>query len=241
MTTVSELPAVMFVDGQYAEVAPVATQSSLLQLRVKILNADENGFPGEVEQVQLDELEEQLIALIDANYSGVYVGRVTLGGSRIFYAYAATGLGFETHITAAMKEFEDYEWSVDVEEDAEWSCYVESLLPDKYDVQTMKNQQVIQELMEHGDQLETPREVLHWAYFPDTDSRQAFIDRVKEGGMEVDGLTEPDEEADAYGVTVKLDHALDGEFLDDLTCGLLDIAEEHGGEYDGWESPVVSE
>ncbi len=41
-----------------------------------------------------------------------------------------------------------------------------------------------------------------------------------------------------YGVTLERTDRVDRDSIDELTLDLLDLAQELGGEYDGWETTV---
>ncbi len=239
VTRIEETPVIMFVDGQFADTAPVETMPKLLRMQINLREPDANGFPSEAEQTLLDQLEARIMEIVSANLNGVYVGRMTFNGMRTFCSYASTDENYEALTTHVMESFSDYAWGVDTADDPAWSMYREQLLPTKYDKQSMKNAQVVNALFEAGDQIDQPRDVRHWAYFPTDEARQAYIQRVTDGGMTVESQSEHDDKALPFGVATAMNHAVAGMYIDDLTCGLLDIAEDLGGEYDGWESPVV--
>ena len=142
-----------------------------------------------------------------------------------------------------MQEQPSYRFNCKAAEDPKWDGYRQVLLPTKYDWQTIKNQQVVRALMDAGDNLEAQRPGQHFAYFPAEEARDNYVKRVTEGGFEISSLpmADPVEKSERpFGVVATLTHPIvGGTLLDDLTCGLLDAAEEVGGEYDGWETPVV--
>ncbi len=240
VTRIEETPVIVFLDAQFADAAPIADKPALLRLLVGLRDADDNGFPSAPEQAVLDQLEERLMSVVADNLGGVYVGRLTYQGIRQFFAYAATGDTFHDLATLVMEPFSDYKWKAEAEQDADWQLYREQLLPTKYDEQSIKNQQVVMALVEAGDRIEQPRDVRHWAYFPTDEARQQYIERVTAGGMTLVDQNNEGNAPNTFGVCTSMNHAVGGMFIDDLTGGLLDIAEEAGGEYDGWESPVVT-
>jgi len=102
----------------------------------------------------------------------------------------------------------------------------------------MQDRRLLDVLDENGDVHSTPRRVDHWAHFATAASRQAFVHDVSREGF---GLESAPDAADGRGFqaqvfrtdTVDLDH------IHEVVMKLLEIAETHGGYYDGWETAVV--
>jgi hypothetical protein len=86
-----------------------------------------------------------------------------------------------------------------------------------------------------------PREVAHWAYFADEDKRNAFIARAKILGYALSSEINPDGENPKWGAIVTRNDPVDFRSIADATLSLFDLAQELGGEYDGWETPVVEQ
>ncbi len=238
---VDEEPAAILVDLGIAESIPDDERPMLLWMWLQMQSPDENGFASEEEEPQLVKIEDAFIDAVELTTGATFVGRVTTCGRREFYFYAKSDEGFEDTIAEAMEPFEGYEFETGVQEDEEWRQYQEVLLPGPEDSQQIFNRHVIENLMESGDTLTTPRPVDHFASFPTKADRAAFIQAAKDAGYEVISEKynkEPDCET-PFTVGLQRVSAVEFDIIDEMTFELFDLAMENNGDYEGWGAPVV--
>jgi len=104
--------------------------------------------------------------------------------------------------------------------------------------------QVVGSLMDHGADLQAPREVIFYLYLPDAASAERAAVPLRAAGLDVD-LPGPNEEYHAENpelprhwpiIATSQDRALIPDFLRETTDLCAAVAAEHGGEYDGWEA-----
>jgi regulator of RNase E activity RraB len=233
--------ASLFIDLGLADTAPDPNRPWLLWTWVYMNQARDDGLSSSEEAPRLDAIEEALMAEVEDATAGELVGRITTAGRREFYFYGPTHLGFEDAIGRAMSQFADYTFDTGVEQDAEWSHYQRVLYPSPRDVQRIKNRHVIEVLSQHGDRLEKPRIVAHWAYFPTTDARAAFVGGARELGFTVIGEAEADNDEHRYGVQLERIDKVDWESINEVTLELFELADTSGGYYDGWETGVAED
>lgn len=211
---------------------------SLVRLKLSYNIETDNGLPAAEEFEPVKVIEDELAELAQAS-GDWYVGRVTVAGKRVFYIYTNTEkIIWESWVSKKVEETE-YKIEMTFSVDAQHTGYREDLYPTPDDWQVIKDIGVIENLQSHGDDGHMPRRVDHWVYFKTKADAADFIiwaenDRYTE---------EPDKSGDieGRGYCVRLYH--------EGTCRLPDItshtialnrkAMECGGEYDGWEVPVV--
>ena len=240
VTYVDDKPAVILVDMAVAQIAPIKQQPTLVWLWVSISSADEEGFPSEEEDFKLNEIEDSVTESLDLA-SSRYVGRITSDGRREFYFYTDDSDEFRETVTNAMSSFSEYRFEVDESEDTEWSHYHDILYPSPEDFQQIHNQHVITRLHQAGDTLTQPRPVDHYANFRTNDDRDAFVAATQALGYEAASRPDRSDETDfpfAVGL-IRVD-PVDAETIDRITFELFELAQQHGGEYEGWGSKVVS-
>lgn len=238
---VDEQPAAILVDIGVADSAPDSSRPMLLWVWLTMKSPDDNGFPNEDEEPLLTTIEDTFIDAVELTTGAVLVGRVTTCGRREFYFYSKSEEGFEDTIAEAMQKYEDYEYETGAQEDEEWTQYFTVLYPGAEDAQQILNRQLIDQLEESGDVLTKPRPVDHFAYFASDEARAEFISHVIGAGYEFVGKKnneDPDSDY-PYGVNLKRVSAVDWDTIDEITFELFDLAREYGGDYDGWETPVV--
>lgn len=234
---VDDQPASIFVDLGIATEAPLPGHKHVGWVRVKMLRPRDDGFSSQEEFEDLSALEDDITARIITNGDAVYVGRVTSDGFRDFFFYAGDGRQFTRAAEAAAAHHPTYRCEVGGRSDPDWRVYFDFLSPSEDDRQCIANRGVREALEDHGDLLSLPRQIDHWAYFAARDGAAAFTVRIERDGFRHE-LPEATDEDD-FVVRFSRDDRPDE--LDEVTIMLARLAREQGGEYDGWECPVVRE
>jgi regulator of RNase E activity RraB len=101
------------------------------------------------------------------------------------------------------------------------------------------NRKIADILYDHGDDLSRVREIDHWVYFPTAEARDAFLAKSTALGMSIARTMDPDDHSKQFGVVMFHVDAPNTQLMDDLTKQLIALAEETGGEYDGWETQIL--
>lgn len=236
---VDDKPASIFVDLALSKVAPVSALPVMAYVRIFMRAPREDGLSSQAEFETLTSLEDALESL-QSDTAASYVGRNTSDGCRDLYFYIRETEGWEERVASIMKEFPIYEFECDARSDREWTTYFEFLYPSDEDRERIQNRRTCESLERNGDSLKTERRIDHWAYFDGLESRSNFVEQSKALGYEVEELIEPNAEEKRYGVRLSSIGLLSLDTIDDLTLPLFRAARAHRGEYDGWETQVVS-
>ena len=157
-----------------------------------------------------------------------------------FYFYSSGSTNWNFRVKGAMEKFPEYEFESGVQVDEDWDTYLSYLFPSEFELQTINDHRVLRSLESSGDALTEAREITHWAYFPHDLARQAFETKITSLGFVVDSLREPDDEQCLYGIVISREDTPSYEEIGDVTLSLYQLAVECGGEYDGWETGVVT-
>ena len=238
---VDGMSASIYVNLSYRDHSPLASASELAWLSIRFLQQREDGLSSQDEFETLCAIEDAIVgSLACASVEAYYVGRNTFKGGRDFFFYTNNGMQIEQLLSQAMVPFPDYEFEVGHRPEPDWSTYRAFLLPSPRDMQLIQNQRVISTLEESNDQLTTPRVVLHWAYFPDSLKRDRFAEKSLELGFNLDHRMEPNGNQQDWGIVLSRLQPVDYWSIADVSLTLFDLAEEFGGHYDGWETPVVA-
>ena len=212
----------------------------MVVLRLTMRDPRDDGLSSEDEYAALSLIDEALYNEICTKQNAVYVGRVTYAGLRDFYYYAADAAAAGKAAGRAMHEIPDYKFEILSQPDAEWTTFRNFLLPSPRDRQRMGNRSASDQLRDSGDPLTEAREIDHWAYFPTPDARDDFVSKTTAIGYKLRNALEPDPATDGtnYGAQIYRSDIPGSELFDAITAELSKIAQECGGSYDGWESPV---
>jgi uncharacterized protein (TIGR01619 family) len=184
----------------------------------------------------LGTIEDDLVASL--NERATFVGRITTAGRREFYFYGDDTTHFEDTISRAMRKYAAYRFDMGTKQDEPWSQYLDLLYPSPEEFQRIKNRRVVEILEQHGDQLAKALLVSHWAYFATPEDRNAFLAEVAGRRFTIADASAYAREPSPYpyGVTLARVDSIDQ--IDDVTIELLNLAQSHAGEYDGWETAV---
>jgi len=117
--------------------------------------------------------------------------------------------------------------------------------PDAERAAWIQDRRVVDQLEAEGDSLKVPRRVDHWAYFATRYGRDAFEGEARSKGFDVEQKSDTNVLGDAsalqFGVQI---YRVDSVALEDIhgvVMELSELASTFEGEYDGWETQVVTE
>ncbi|KXK49259.1 MAG: Regulator of ribonuclease activity B [Chlorobi bacterium OLB5] len=241
-TQIEDSPVSVFVDLGLNRVLPVAENPFVLTMFIEMLNPLENGFCTKEESEELFKIEDRITPLLVNKSGAIFAGRMTYDGDRVLYYYLKTKDGAKKSINAAMAEFPDYSFSVNIEDDPEWEYYTDDLYPRDYELHTIMNRHIVQNMKEHGDNGSLPREVNHFIYFKEEAGRKNFADEAVKMGYEIASMHIVDDSKEfPLSLIIKRYEPVKYDEVNDTTSLLYDMAEDNGGRYDGWETMIVQD
>ncbi|MEP1983382.1 MAG: ribonuclease E inhibitor RraB, partial [Maribacter dokdonensis] len=126
-------------------------------------------------------------------------------------------------------------------EDKEWTYYTDFLYPSEEVQNYMADQSVLRSLEEAGDQLTKARRIDHWFYFSAEDEMIQCKNELIKAKFNVEHTNINKESSLPFELIVwRVDH-VDIDTIYPITSNLRILAAKFGGEYDGWETMVVTE
>ncbi|WP_077146198.1 ribonuclease E inhibitor RraB [Sphingopyxis sp. KK2] len=194
------------------------------------LNPDQiqdNGMPTSPALTGLQNLEDLLISSLSSLQGRCFhTASVTGDGRRVLYF--AHGRG--APISELIDDIDTDIVGIEVTSDFALSTYREFITPTPLDTQLDGDRQVVSALEENGDQPDVPRKVDFW-FYGDRLKLQLLVAKLAKLGFEVDHWLN-----DPSGVVLNRLMAIQIAAFYELTPQLLDLAQESGVEYDGWET-----
>jgi len=190
------------------------------------------GLPGAADDPRLAELE-QLVAAVAADLGGSFVGRVARAGSWRLTA----------HLPAMPTEPVSLAWRGDreldirAEFDPHWAYVRDRLAPDERQSQLLTDLALLGVLAEQGDELATPRQVEHVAYFARADPAESAAADLRADGFSAS--VERDDEGE-FALTAFRRDPVAPPSLHEVTWAVKETVERHGGSYDGWNCAVTT-
>jgi hypothetical protein len=231
----------IFVDLGLKPDAPNEKRPWLLWVWVEMRAPRPDGLSSGEEAAQLHEIEAALDAMILPVCGAQLVGRITGSGRREFYFYGEEPGELDAAVARAMRPFEGYQFQSGSSFQPDWEQYLELLYPSASNLQRMMNRRVLDSLEEQGDAHEVPRKVDHWLEFPSVATRAAARGTLEAIEFAIEGEYEAEEPGAPlpHSLVVSRVDSVDMRTISGITLELARLAEELGGRYDGWESPVT--
>lgn len=233
-------PASIFLDLALVAKAPMQSRPYGAIVRLFMREPRADGLSSSKEHDRLIELENHLVATLSKSARALYAGRITCGGWRDFWFYVADPKPWKQRVARALEKFSEYEYSAGAKLDRRWKTYLELLYPSDENMERIQNRRVCDALQEDGDALTQPRDIDHWAYFPDASSRSRFLRSVTRKGFQVRELFEESDGSERPFVAhlFRVDVPSHDE-IDAVTLPLSRAAQKVGGDYSGWETQLI--
>ena len=236
---VNDVLASIFLDLGLNESAPDLTKPILLWVWVYMKHPRPDGLSDRSEFDVLCAIEDKLTRALREEFDAVFCGRITTAGRREFYYYASRAEDLETVVRDTLIQFADYEFNCDRKADCEWSQYLKVLHPSEEDRQRIENRRVLEVLEKHGDALEDPRDIWHWIYFQRESDREEFRNAVS--GLQYRIQSEDLHKGEfPFGLCIFRFQSVDSSDVDDAVIELYRLSKNHRGNYDGWETKVIT-
>ncbi len=233
---VEDKPASMMANLGIAAQAPIAGHPNFFYVRLYMLNPRDDGLSSSEEFDQLVAVEDRITAAVQNGSTAIFVGRNTCGGTRDHYFYVADPVQVQTLLNGLAPSLLSYEIESGGYEDATWSVYFDFIHPGPEDMQRIRNRGVRDRLAEHGDDHMIARQIDHFAYFDSRCACNSYRDALVRHGFQIDNAEQTPDGKFAL-VFRRADRPND---LDEVTIELAHMADEQGGEYDGWGCNVVA-
>lgn len=229
-------PASFRINLGLAETEPAAAYSQHIRISIRLKHPSENGFPTPEESEAVYNIEDQLDVLHPSD--NISAGTVTSDGSVSWHFYSRNSEAFIRDCRNLAEE-SGYSFDIQYDEDPSWSSYHNFLYPDIYQLQSIRNNQVVRHFQEDGDQTGKIRPIEHWLFFNSQENMDAATVKAKQAGYTVvsSGKTDEAEGSPNYHLQLSKDGTLDHITQD--TWDLIDIAQATGGDYDGWGAALA--
>lgn len=232
--------ASIFVNLGLKEDAPIASKPWLLWTWVHFQSPRADGLSDGGEFPTLSKIEDTLTSEVSRACGAILSGRITTEGRREFYFYGEIRERFSDAVSTALHRFPEYSFDTGDQEDALWDQYFNVLYPSPEDLERIKNRDVLDVLEEKGDVLTAGREVQHWMYFKTEMSRSRVKDAVGKLGFRI--VSESSVDGDLpFGISFSKVQPVEELSIDATVIELLHLAQQFEGEYDGWETPVITQ
>ena len=206
-------------------------------VKAKLKEPKENGLLSQEEEAEILFMEDKLEAAMIKFRIGKYVGRVISDGYVTFLYYVQFTYNWPDFIAFALNEHSSYEITNGHNDDREWNYYKKLLYPTAKEWQLIQNHKVCDNLKQQGDSLHLARAIEHKIFMPSLEKKEALQEALLSKGFKIKAEIENEEGIkglDFYRMDKPFYHDIDA-----ITLTLIEMAEAHDAQYDGWETSVV--
>ena len=239
LCNVNGKPASILVNLGLRESVPISSKPWLLWVWVYFQSPRPDGLSDGKEAPTLYKIEDALAPSLARECQAILSGRITTEGRRELYFYGEAKEGFSKVVKDAMKSFEAYKFDVGEQEDSSWNQYLNVLYPSPEDLERIANADLLEKLVERGDVLTVPRKVQHWMSFRSEQSRALFREAATGAGYGIVGEYDSDREF-SFGISITRTQSIERDLIDQTVIELLRLCAAFDGDYEGWETPVVT-
>ena len=236
-------PAVFRLNLALDEVAPIEGFSYCVRITIELKNPDENGFSTN-ERPAIYAIEDQILRPLQSD-KDILVAVLTARGEVTWYFYSQASEALQERLSATWDSSMGYTYQVECSEDKQWNFFLKGLYPNIYEKQTIYNREILYACQENEDQVEVPRPIEHWLYFDTEQDMLTAIEKAAALGFTVYSSEkvvpeEGKEVQEDLGYCLILSKENTPVQIDGDTWDLIDIALDTHGNYDGWETILVT-
>ena len=240
---IDDNPAVFRLNLALDEVAPIKGFSYCVRITIELKNPDENGFSTN-ERPQIYAIEDQILRPLQSD-KDILVAVLTVQGEVTWYFYSQAPEALQERLSATWDTSMGYTYQVECSEDKQWNFFLKGLYPNIYEKQTIYNREILSACQENDDQVEVPRPIEHWLYFDTEQDMLTAIEKAAALGFTVYSsekveAEEGEEDLEDLGYRLILSKENTPIDIDGDTWDLIDIALDTHGNYDGWETILVT-
>ena len=202
-------------------------------------NADKNGLP---EREEIKDLEDILGATGDfltGLTAKVLAGTVTYNRQRLNYYYVKDTTGVRNAVMRMYhRSFPGYKFALSMKHDVAWLTYSTFLYPSEETQNWMENNRVITGLLQSGDSLKKPRNILYAGCFKDDSARSAFASFITDKGYAIQRSPMVKTGTYTHCIVFSQFGYVKKDSVDFATTVVREAVKKFNGSYDGWSAPL---
>lgn len=226
--------------GLYAT-APNKAYAYLLIVTVPFKEC-KDGFPLDSQLTELYRISDSLERTITNTQQNVFAGTFTYQCEREHYFYLHDTTRVRKALTKMCREqFAAIPVRIKIKPDPSWDNYLHFLYPNEETRDYMADTKVVMSLGNAGDKLEKARKVDHWLYFSSEADRSCFTTYLAGKGFKVESTEKVNKKEKPYSLQISRTDKVNIDNIHPIIRELRKHAKLCKGDYDGWETLVVTD
>ncbi|MEM7161198.1 MAG: DUF695 domain-containing protein [Bacteroidota bacterium] len=224
------------------EGAPITAFPHVLVTGINYETSREDGFPENDTFALLHQVGDELERFVASETEYILVGSFMYDKQRLEYFYVKRPQGLEEKLNYFYeREFPGQEFYVNLKADSSWTYYREFIYPNDATLNYMSDLAVVRRLEEAGDPLTEARRVDHWLYFSSRNDMEKCSEEIKKLGFEIESSEERQGYALPFEMLINRKDKVDINSINAISSTLRELAIKYKGDYDGWETFVLTE
>lgn len=193
----------------------------------------ENGFPMKSSLALLNEVEDKIQQTWGTD-DFYLVGVITGQGRREFVFMGDNSKHWNVECKKLMKRYKHTLFTMKVITQ-DHAAYYETIYPDEYGFDWIKNRQIYQSLKEQGERFEKARNIDFYAYFKTLEQAEEFQKAIQDQFVYVE--VSQSEKKD-YQVFFILKEIPTLDKMNEVSSEVLRLCRKYEGEFDGWGTTI---
>ena len=224
-----------FVDHQQSEHKDKVHLSSI----TVPYGESENGLPEGGDFKKISKIEDRLIAEFE-RLDGIHIGHIISAGAMRTWFRSRQKPPTEMDVKTGL--FKKEKFQLTNYDDPNWSIGDTEVKPQPIEFEKAHNTTLHMTLNEHGDIAESIRKVDFFAYFISREVADGFAAEISAHGFSIGEITEHDQKHELrFGLEFSKEMNVVPNDIAHVCHEVRGIVGKHGGDFDGWACPVVTE
>lgn len=201
-----------------------------------------DGLPVDSQMTELYRISDSLERTITNTQQNIFAGTFTYQCEREHYFYLHDSSRVRKALTRMCREqFAAFPVRIRIKPDPSWDHYLHFLYPNEETQEYMADTKVVMSLGNAGDKLEKARKVDHWLYFASEADRNCFTTYLAGKGFKIESTEKVNKKEKPYSLQISRNDKVNIGNIHPITRELRKHAKLCNGDYDGWETLVVTD
>lgn len=197
------------------------------------------GLPETAEIEKMEQVLEVTTAFLTGVTARKLTGTLTYNCERLNYYYVQDTFAVRNALVRMYtKNYPGYEYTIKIKHEPQWLTYRTFLYPDSVAAAWMSDNKQLTAMLQGGDNLSQPRDVIHTLYFTSDTGRTAFIRQAEKMGYTLEKTFDAGTVALPYELTIKRNATVKMENITAMEAELKEAAKTYNGYYKKWEAPL---
>ncbi len=239
MAKFGDKPGSVLVDMGKKDAAPDSRYPYLVITGPQAMGCDKHGMPLTDEIDKMEEMLDVTGTFLNGVTPKVLVGTFTYNCERLNYYYVRDTTGVRNALMRMYgHSYPNYKFAINMKYDKAWATYRTFLYPNSETQDWMENSKTLTEMLNGGDSLTKPRDVIFELYFKTDTGRSAFAGYAKTKGYKADTTQTSKSPNMPYELLLTRYGTVKMGVINEWTTEMKSELRKYNSIYVGWQAPL---